>query len=209
MATTKNTSYMVQVDNVTESSMSDMNVEDGALCRTPEGLYMGHNGYMAKVFPQPAQSLGLGWARIDDTVYTSSNKLTISNGVQYTLPNNAGNVVYSNNESYYDAVNQKFVSSQANDVYVLTVVFKAQTDNTQNCHLDLRMTGYGEVDRIAKPIGYWKGNNTEQNVHEVMQFYTDSDFVTNGAQLKITSDGRDSNIWDIIYFIQKTQSYAG
>ena len=30
----------------------------------------------------------------------------------------------------------------------------------------------------------------------------------NGASWKVTADGSTCNIWDIIYFIQKTQSYA-
>jgi hypothetical protein len=204
----KNTSYKVHVQRQTDAEIADVNIEQGAMMVSDTGLYMGYNGSNVKIYPATAPLSDLGWARIDDTVYTSSNKLTLSNGTEYTLPNNAGNVVHSNGDTYYDAVNQKLISSNANDVYILTVVFKAQTSNTQNCHLDLRMTGFGELDRIAKPIGYWKGNNTEQHVHEVMQYYTDADFVTNGAQLKITSDGRDSSIWGIIYFIQKTQSYV-
>jgi hypothetical protein len=42
----------------------------------------------------------------------------------------------------------------------------------------------------------------------VMQYYTDADFVADGVEFKITSVGGTSKVWDIIYFIQKTQNYA-
>jgi hypothetical protein len=172
------------------------------------GLYMGYNGENVRVYPQQSQGQGLGWVRYQDTQYTSSSKLTLSNGVWNVLPNNAGNVVTNNGDDFYNETTKKFEATAANDVYVLTVVFKAQTSNTTNCHLDIRMTGQGEINRIEKSLDYYKGNNTTQSFHEVIQYYTDSDFVNNGAQIEIQSDGRDSDIWDITYFIQKTQSYA-
>lgn len=204
----KNTSYKVHVQKNTDAEIADVKIEQGAMMVSDTGLYMGYNGENVRVYPQQSQGQGLGWARISDTQYNSSNKLELDDGQWVVLPNNAGNVVTNNGDSYYDSVTKKFESTTVNDVYVLTLVFKAQTINTVNCHLDIRMTGPGEIDRIAKSLDYYKGNNTTQSFHEVIQYYTDADFVTNGAQIEIKSDGRDSDIWDITYFIQKTQSYA-
>ena len=39
-----------------------------------------------------------------------------------------------------------------------------------------------------------------------MQYYTDSTFVSDGVQLKVTSIGGASKLWDSIYFIQRTQN---
>jgi hypothetical protein len=40
----------------------------------------------------------------------------------------------------------------------------------------------------------------------MFQYYTDADFVQNGTDWKITSNGGTAKIWDIIYFIQRTQN---
>lgn len=48
--------------------------------------------------------------------------------------------------------------------------------------------------------------NTSYKVH--VQENTDANFVNNGSYWQITATGGTAKIWDIIYFIQKTQSYA-
>lgn len=148
----------------------------------------------------------LGWARYDDTVYTVSNKLSLVDLVAVTLPNNAGNVVSSPSApTFYDSGAQKVQATGVNNVYMLTVVFKASAANTQNTHLDFTMTGVGDFDRINKVLNFYKGNNSEQNFHEVYQYYSDQDFVDNGVSLQINSHGGSAEVWDIIFFIQKTQ----
>jgi hypothetical protein len=158
------------------------------------------------VYPQSAGSLGLGWMRIDDTQYDSDNKLNLVDQVQVVLPNNAGNIVNSDGANYYDANTQKLISTNENDVFITTVVFKASAANTNHTHLDIVLVGSGEIGRVHMVQQFYKGNNVEQGVHQVMQYYTDSDFVSNGVQIKIQSHGGTAKIWDIIYFIQKTQS---
>ena len=148
----------------------------------------------------------LGWARYDDTVYTVSNKLALTDGVAVTLPNNAGNVVSSPSAPvFYNSATQKLQATGVNNCYMLTVVFKASAANTNQTHLDFTMTGPGDFDRINKVLNFYKGNNEEQNFHEVYQYYSDQDFVDNGVSLQVNSHGGTANIWDIIYFIQKTQ----
>ena len=149
----------------------------------------------------------LGWARYDDTVYTVSNKLALTDGVVVTLPNNGGNVVSSPSAPvFYNSGTQKLQATGVNNCYMLTVVFTASAANANTTHLDFKMSGPGDFDRINKVLNFSKANDTPQNFHEVYQYYSDQDFVDNGVTLTINSDGGSANVWDIIYFIQKTQS---
>jgi hypothetical protein len=152
----------------------------------------------------------LGWARYDDSQYTSLSKLSLVDGVQVTLPNNA-NTITTSPEGYdfFNAVTQKITAESENDTYMVTVVFKASAANTNNTHLDFQLVNGGVTgyERIHKSLAFYKGNNTEQNFHEVFQFYANSDFVANGATIKITADGGNAEVWDIIFFIQRTQRY--
>jgi hypothetical protein len=148
----------------------------------------------------------LGWARYDDTVYTVSNKLALTDGVVVTLPNNAGNVVSSPSApTFYNSGTQKLQATGVGNVYMLTVVFKASAANANTTHLDFKMSGPGEFDRINKALSFYKANDATQSFHEVYQYYSDQDFVDNGVTLTINSDGGTANVWDIIYFVQKTQ----
>jgi len=152
----------------------------------------------------------LGWARYNDGQYTSSNKLSLVDGVQVTLPNNANTITRSpEGYDFFNAVTQKITAENANDTYVVTVVFKASATNTNTTHLDFQLVNGGVTgyERINRSLGFYKGNDTEQNFHEVFQFYADADFVANGATLKITADGGAAKVWDIIFFIQRTQRY--
>ena len=202
-----NTAYKIKVDNISDNYLSECNIEDGSLVRTYTGLYMGHNGENVRVYPQSGESLGLGWLRVDDGEYTSSNKLALTDQVEVVLPNNASAIYHKNGDSFYNSTTKKLISNNENDVFVTTVVFKASASNANQTHLDLRLAGGGDISRVSMVNQFYKGNDVEQNFHQVMQYYTDSDFVSNGAQIKVQSDGGPANIWDIIFFIQKTQSY--
>ena len=149
----------------------------------------------------------LGWNRFDDTVYTSSNKLSLADGVKVTLPNNGGNTVTSGDYTFYNTSTNKFLGVNTNDVYMLTVVFRSSAANANITHLDFNLEGSGEIARISKTLSYHKGNNVAQDFHNVFQYYTDADFVANGVTPKITAVGGTALIWDIIFFIQRTQRY--
>jgi len=170
-----------------------------------------NNGVTKKATASQLSSYSqLGWARYDDSQYTSLNKLSLVDGVQVTLPNNA-NTITTSPEGYdfFNAVTQKITAESENDTYMVTVVFKASAANTNNTHLDFQLVNGGVTgyERIHKSLAFYKGNNTEQNFHEVFQFYANSDFVANGATIKITADGGTAEVWDIIFFIQRTQRY--
>ena len=206
MPTTKNTSYKVHVFHTDQAEVDSVNIEQGAMLHTDEALYMGHNGQNVIVYPQGGVN-SLGWARYDDTEYVGSdNTLDLADGVEVVMPNNAGNVVKSGTNDFYDGVTKKILGLNANDTYITTVVFKMRCPNANQTHLDLRFVGDGEIERISKVIAFYKGNDTIQNEHEIFQYYTDTNFVQNGVEIRIKAHGGTAEIWDVIYFIQRTQN---
>ena len=204
-----NTSYRVKVDDDTDNELSGCSIEDGALVRTPTGLYMGHSGENVVVYPQTG-GVNLGWSRYNDTQYTGADdntKLLLSDGVEVTLPNNGGNIIRSHPSlDFYDVSNQKFVGLNENDVYMVTVVYKKSAANANQTHIDFKLTGADDYDRINMALGFYKGNNITQNSHIMFQYYLDANALANGLTPKITSDGGDSKVWDIIFFISRTQN---
>ena len=209
MATNKNTSYRVHVQDTTEAEVNSVNIENGAMMRTDSALYMGHNGENVIVYPQTG-GLNLGWARYNDTFYVGSDdttKLLLADGVEITLPNNGGTVTRSHPSiDFYDVANQKFVGLNENDVYAVTVVFKKSAANANQTHLDFRLTGADDYDRINMSLGFYKGNDETQNQHIMLQYYLDANALANGLTPKVTADGGNAKIWDIIFFIQRTQN---
>jgi hypothetical protein len=206
MPTIKNTSYKVHVQDTDQAEVDSVNIENGAMLRTDDALYMGHNGSNVIVYPQGGTS-SLGWTRYDDSEYTSSNKLTLSDQAEVVMPNNANTIIRSNsNLDFYNGTSKKILGINENDTYMFTFAFKAQTPNANQTHLDWRLVGSGEIERVAGVVVFHKGNDVEQNEHILVQYYTDSTFVTDGVQLKIQSHGNSAEIWDVIYFIQRTQN---
>lgn len=211
MNTTRNTSYKVHVQRETDNEINAVNIEQGAMMVSDTGLYMGYNGENVRVYPQSAIGHGLGWVRYDDGLYTSENKLTLSSGVETTLTNNGANIVRSQEGiDYYNPATSKLIGNTLNDVYVMTVVFNYSASNASQAfmHLNLENTGITPYDRLKTDILFPKGNNETHEFHGMFQYYVDQDLIDNGLSWKVTADGSTCKIWDIIYFIQKTQSYA-
>lgn len=202
----KNTAYRVHVEDVEQSVVDNVNIEDGAMLRTDDYLYMGHNDQNVIVYPQTGAT-NLGWARYDDTQYTSLSKLTLVQDTEVVLSNNGGNVVKSHSSiNFYDSSTQKILGINENDVYIFTVAFKASAANANQTFLEYNLEGSGQISRVAGTIAYPKGNDEEHVENIMMQYYTDATFVSDGVQLKVNSVGGNSLIWDVIYFIQRTQN---
>lgn len=206
MPTNNNTSYRVHVQDTNQAEVDSVNIENGAMLRTDDALYMGHNNQNVVVYPQDVTTIG-GWERIDDTVYTSSSKLTLSDGVQVVLPNNGGGLVRSHPSiNFYNTSTQKILGINENDVYVMTWAFKASASNANQTYLEYNLEGSGQISRVAGTLSFPRGNDVEHIESIVMQYYSDSTFVSDGVQLKVKSVGGDSLVWDTIYFIQRTQN---
>ena len=98
----KNTSYRVHVQDTDQTEVDSVNIENGAMLRTDDYLYMGHNNENVIVYPQTGAT-NLGWARYDDTEYDSNYKLTLVQDTEVVLSNNGGNVVKSHSSiNFYD-----------------------------------------------------------------------------------------------------------
>lgn len=208
MSTTVNSAYKVHVQETTEANKDAVNIEQGAMQVTDEALYMGFNGANVIVYPQTG-TRNLGWARYDDGQYTSESKLSLADGVIVVLPNNAANVVRSDSSiTFYNPTTQKVLGANMNDVYMLTIVFKASAPNANQTYLTLQMDNINgtEYSRLSEDLTFPRGNDVEHNFHSIFQYYVDADFVTNGATWRITSTGGSAQVWDIIYFIQRTQN---
>jgi hypothetical protein len=209
MSTTFNTSYKVHVQHTNQAEVDAVNIEDGAMLHTTDALYMGHNGQNVIVYPQGGVT-SLGWVRYDDTFYDGSDddhKLILSDGVEVTLPNNGGTIYRSHSSiDFYDTSTNKIVGINENDVYQMTVVFKKSSGNANQTHIDFKLTGADDYDRINMSLGFYKGNDQTQNQHIMFQYYIDSNALANGLTPKIQADGGSAKVWDIIYFIQRTQN---
>ena len=207
----KNTSYKVHAGTTTDAERLTYNIEDGAYVTTESGVWTVYNGEWVKLYPQSGAGTGLGWARYDDGVYTSANKLSLADGVETTLTNNGANIVRSEaGIDYYDTSTNKLLATTSNDVYIMTIVFNYSSANANQTYLHLNLDNVGATpySRLKQDIIFPKGNDVTHEYHGVFQYYVDQDFIDNGSSWKVNADGGTAKIWDIIFFIQKTQSYA-
>ena len=155
----------------------------------------------------------LGWARYDDTQYTTSSVFSVlTTDGDVTLPNNAGNTIETHlhsSISFYNSGSQKIQVENDGDVYMMTVVFRAKTSNANGTSMRLQMDSTGETpyERVGKDLFFGKGNDVWHDFHEVFQYYGDADFAANGNRLKIRAVGNSVSIANIIVFIQRTQNH--
>lgn len=155
----------------------------------------------------------LGWARYDDTQYTTSSAFTASVAAgELTLPNNAGNKIETHLHStisFYNESTQKIQVENNADVYMCTIVFLAKTANANGTYIRIQLdsTGVTPYERVGKDLFFGKGNNEWHEFHEVFQYYADSDFVTNGNRWKVQAFGDNVSIAKAIFFIQRTQNH--
>ena len=205
----RNTSYKVQVDVDTDVIRNQYNIEEGAFVTTESGVWTVYNGDWVKLYPQAGEGTGLGWTRYDDGQYTSASKLSLADGVEIALPNNAASVYRSyEGIDYYNGT--RILADNLNDVYVLTIAFKCSSANANQTYLRVQLDAENGTpyERVGVDIAFPKGNDVAHEFHQVFQYYADQNFVDNGSLINITPTGGTAKIWDIIYFIQKTQSYA-
>jgi len=208
---TKNTSYKVQVDVDTDAVRNQYNIEEGAYVTTESGVWTVYKGQWVKLYPQAGVGTGIGWTRYDDDQYTSASKLNLADGVEITLPNNAANIYRSySGIDYYNGITKRVLADNLNDVYVLTIAFKCSSANANQTYMRLQLDAENGTpyERVGVDISFPKGNDVAHEFHQVFQYYADQNFVDNGSFVKVTPIGGTAKIWDIIYFIQKTQSYA-
>ena len=209
--TSNNTSYKVHAHQTIDAKRLTFNIEEGAMVTTESGIWQVYNGAWRKIYPQSGIGSGLGWTRYDDDQYTSLSKLSLADGVEITLPNNAANTYRSySGIDYYNGITKRVLADNLNDVYIMTIAFKCSSANANQTYLRLQLDAENGTpyERVGVDIAFPKGNNVAHEFHQVFQYYADQNFVDNGSFIRVASTGGTAKIWDIIYFIQKTQSYA-
>lgn len=156
----------------------------------------------------------LGWARYDDTQYTTSSVFTLTvAAAEQPLPNNGGNTIETHlhsTVSFYDSGSNKIQVENEGDAYMCTVVFDAKTANANGTSIRVQLdnTTGTPYERVGKDLFFGKGNNIWHEFHEVFQWYADEDFVTNGNRWNIQAFGNTVSIANVIFFIQRTQNHS-
>ncbi len=156
----------------------------------------------------------LGWARYDDTQYTTSSVFSLTTGAgDVTLPNNGGNTIETHlhsEVSFYNTGSQLVQVENLADVYMCTVVFRAKTSNANGTSIRLQLdsTGTTPYERVGKDLFFGKGNDVWHDFHEVFQWYADDDFLANGNQFKVRAVGNTVSLANCIIFIQRTQNHT-
>lgn len=156
----------------------------------------------------------LGWARYDDTQYTTSSAFSLTTGAgEQILPNNGGNTIETHlhsNVSFYNTGSQTIQVENSGDVYMCTIVFDAKTTNATGTYLRIQLDSNGTTpyERVGKDLFFPKGNNTWHEFHEVFQWYADDDFVANGNVWRVQAFEHNVDIANIIFFIQRTQNHS-
>lgn len=158
---------------------------------------------------------GLGWARYDDTTYTTASALTISNGVDTKIPCNASSSIETHmhsSVSFFNPVSQTLRAENDGDVYVITLDFTMQAATTPAdadfVRLQMNNTTGTPYTRVGRDLFFQKKDTEWHKYHEIFQYYSDSDFVLNGNEFNIIPNGVDVNVADVIIFIQRTQNHS-
>lgn len=159
---------------------------------------------------QDAANKMIGWQRVADTQYTESAPFSVGSGVTVTLPNNAGEEINSQMPdgvlSFYDSATSKITPENDLDKMVFTIRFKAKNSAANGAYLQFGIDIGGTFGVIFEESKVFvKGANTEQSFNFVSPGYTGSTFLANGGEIKITSVGGTSSIYDIEYQIERTK----
>ena len=158
---------------------------------------------------------GLGWARYDDTTYTTSSPLTITDGSDGVLPCNGSGSIETHMHStvsFYTGSNQKLQAENEGDVYTLTIDFsmKAVTNPSFGDYVRIQMnnTTGTPYTRVGRDLYFAKNDNSWHKFHEIFQYYADADFVLNGNEINLIPSGFNAQVADVIIFIQRTQNHS-
>ena len=208
MTTTLNSAIKVQTDVISDAERLTYAIEEGSIVQTETGYWVVRSGAWVNLNSSDAQ--GLGWVRWDDDQYTSASKFTIAQDATETLPNNGATITsYLNTPTdLYNPSTKRVYGIKENDMYVATIVFNASAANANSTYGELKLEGGNGTpyERLAATINFPKGNDVEHPFHFMFQYYVDADFMTNGNFWTITAEGGAIQVWDIIMFIQRTQS---
>jgi hypothetical protein len=122
------------------------------------------------------RTLGLGWARYDDTQYTELNKLLIPAGTTSALPNNAGIITdtYMNSDvEFYDKDTQLLQVENLGDVYDVNLYFRSSATNASKAYMEIELDGAATGTLASKmdqyTIFFPKGNDIQHDFSFVIK----------------------------------------
>jgi len=194
--------YSVNINNELYDSVASSGIAGQVLTSTGTGIEWKSYSESGATF--------LGWARYDGAAsFSNGSEVTVTDGNFIDPP--VSLVTNQIIDPYVNGLVGKFLftNDDLNAVYSLTVVFKASAANANQTHVDVDfISGATDYERLSKSCGFYKGNNTVQNFHEMYQFYVDSDLITYGLQPRLYADGGTVKFGDVIFFIQKQQQPA-
>ena len=158
---------------------------------------------------------GLGWARYDDTTYTTASAFSIADGSDVKIPCNASSSIETHmhsSVSFFNPDAQIIQAENEGDVYVITFDFnmRAAVNPSDGDFVRLQMnnTVGTPYTRVGRDL-YFSKNDTEwHSYHEIFQYYSDSDFVLNGNEFNIIPHGVGVEVADVIVFIQRSQNHS-
>lgn len=169
-----------------------------------EVLPIVQGGVTKKIAINTISGANFGWGRYDDTQYTAVSPYNF-NADPFVIPNNAGNIIDNTDFTFYSS--NELRAENENDVYIITIAFKAQISNA-NGYMDIYLeSGNGTpYDRVRDTITFPKGANVDHTFAKTFQYYADEYVVENGLSVKIDAS-HSGHIHNVIYFIQRTLKY--
>ena len=158
---------------------------------------------------------GLGWARYDDTTYTTSSPYSVGSSTTALLPCNGSGSVETHMHSpvpFYNPTNQKIQAENDGDVYSITIDFsmRAASNPSADSYVRIQMNNTigTPYTRVGRDLFFQKNSTAWHTYHEIFQYYADADFVANGNEFNIVTNGLGVEIADVIIFIQRTQNHS-
>ena len=158
---------------------------------------------------------GLGWARYDDTTYTTSSAYSVGSSATALLPCNGSGSVETHMHSsvpFYNPATQKIQAENDGDVYSITIDFsmRAASNPSFDSYVRLQMNNTigTPYTRVGRDLFFQKNSTAWHTYHEIFQYYADADFVANGNEFNIVTNGLGVEIADVIIFIQRTQNHS-
>jgi len=232
---TQNLSYLATTGSNTflgnETISGSLNVTNGIKINTTEyssSLFQsssisgsviqftkGNNTTQIVTIPKGLGYSGLGWARYDDTTYTTASAFTIVDGADVRIPCNGSGSIETHMHSsipFFNPTAQKIQAENDGDTYSITIDFNMKAATTPADGDDVRLSMNSTVGtpytRVGRDLHFAKKDTNWHKFHEIFQYYSDADFVANGNEFNIIPNGVDVQIANVIIFIQRTQNHS-
>ena len=142
--------------------------------------------------------------------YTSASPLLINkrNTSKITYqPSDISFTAGSGLEVNYDFVNQKFLPTTLNDLFMVEVRMKVKS-SVQNDHLDLKMEAptFAFNPLNAQTHNFVHSAYDEQFMSSHFLVYIGQDVIDNGIEFKVTAHDGNMSIYDVSYLIVRLSS---